>query len=107
MDPLANIYAGMNYALNNYGLGMLMSGGRHTSGGGYLGYEMGTSYVPRDGLAYLHEGEGVLTKRENAAGRHGPTVNMSGQFFSYDPTQLAEAQERKLRDAMALEGLSR
>ena len=68
---------------------------------------MGTSYVPRDGLAYLHQGEGVLTKQQNAAGRHGPTVNMSGQFFAYDPTQLAEAQERKLRDAMALEGLSR
>ena len=49
----------------------------------------------------------MLTKRENAAGRGGPTVNMSGQFYAYDPTQLAEAQERKLRDAMALEGLSR
>ena len=107
VDPLANVYAGIHYALQNYGPGMLMAGGRHSLGGGYLGYEMGTSYVPRDGLAYLHQGEGVLTKRENAAGRGGPTVNMSGQFFSYDPTQLAEAQERKLRDAMALEGLSR
>ena len=107
VDPLANVYAGIHYALKNYGPGMLMAGGRHSVGGGYLGYEMGTSYVPRDGLAYLHQGEGVLTKKENAAGRHGPTVNMSGQFFAYDPTQLAEAQERKLRDAMALEGLSR
>ena len=107
VDPLANVYAGIHYALKNYGPGMLMAGGRHSSGGGYLGYEMGTSYVPRDGLAYLHQGEAVVSKQQNAAGRHGPTVNMSGQFFAYDPTQLAEAQERKLRDAMALEGLSR
>ena len=105
VDPLANIYAGMNYALNNYGLGMLMSGGRHTSGGGYLGYESGTDWVPRTGPAILHEGEAVLSRQENS--RRGPTVNMSGQFFSYDPTELAVAQERKLRDAMALEGLSR
>ena len=105
VDPLANIYAGMNYALNNYGLGMLMSGGRHGSGGGYLGYETGTDWVPRTGPAILHQGEAVLSRQENA--RRGPTVNMSGQFYAYDPTQLAEAQERKLRDAMALEGLSR
>ena len=105
VDPLANIYAGMSYALNNYGLGMLMSGGRHTSGGGYLGYERGTDWVPRTGPAILHEGEAVLSRQENS--RRGPTVNMSGQFFSYDPTELAVAQERKLRDAMALEGLSR
>lgn len=31
-------------------------------------YDVGTSWVPRDGLAMLHEGEAVLTKAENQAG---------------------------------------
>jgi hypothetical protein len=30
------------------------------------GYKAGTPYVPQTGLAWLHEGEGVLTKEENA-----------------------------------------
>ena len=107
VDPLANIYAGMNYALHNYGVSMLTAGGRHGSGGGYVGYENGTSYVPHTGPAILHQGEAVLTARENASrGRSGPTVNLSGTFYSYDPHELANAQERKLRNALALEGLA-
>jgi hypothetical protein len=30
-------------------------------------YDVGTPYVPQDGPAYLHQGEAVLTKSENAA----------------------------------------
>ncbi len=40
-DPLANIYAGTNYAHRNYGWSMLAGGGRHTNSGAYLGYDEG------------------------------------------------------------------
>jgi len=76
-DPLANIYAGVNYALHRYGSGMLAGGGRHY-GGAYVGYETGTDYVPVTGPAMLHKGEAVLTAKENAR-RSGPmTIQLDG-----------------------------
>lgn len=64
-DPLANIFAGLSYALANYGAGMIANGGRHAAGK-YIGYETGTPWVPETGPAILHEGEAVLTREENA-----------------------------------------
>jgi len=62
VDPLANIYAGINYALRNYGPGMLAAGGRHSSGGGYLGYDAG-GILPHGGAGWNTSGrpERVLT----------------------------------------------
>jgi hypothetical protein len=40
-DPVANITAGVRYALANYGPGMLMAGGRHDPSGAYIGYDQG------------------------------------------------------------------
>lgn len=37
-DPVANITAGVNYMITNYGVGTLVSGGNHNSSGGYVGY---------------------------------------------------------------------
>ena len=61
-DPLANIAAGINYAVKTYGIGMLMGGGRHDGTGRYVGYEQGTMFVPSTGPATLHQGEIVIPR---------------------------------------------
>lgn len=37
-DPVANITAGVNYMITNYGIGTLAAGGRSNSAGSYIGY---------------------------------------------------------------------
>ncbi len=67
-DPLANVYAGINYALKNYGPGMIASGGRHSSGGGYLGYDTG-GLMPAGGVGMNRSGrpERVLSPSQTEA----------------------------------------
>lgn len=45
-NPLANIYAGMNYALHRYGAGMIEAGGLHNAAGQYQGYDAGGFLPP-------------------------------------------------------------
>jgi hypothetical protein len=89
-DGFANIYAGVNYALQRYGPGILASGGRHSATGHYIGYETGTDWVPETGPYVLHKGEAVLTAEENAS--RGKTVQ--GQVF-HGPVTITDT------DAMA------
>ena len=56
-DPLANIAAAIRYTLGRYGT--LSAWGRPG------GYELGTNYVPHDGMAYLHKGEAVVPASVN------------------------------------------
>ena len=37
-DPVANLTAGINYMIANYGLDTVEAGGRSNSSGGYVGY---------------------------------------------------------------------
>jgi hypothetical protein len=80
-DPFANVYAGVNYALHDYGASMLAAGGRHARGGAYVGYKTGTNFVPNDGPAYLHRGEAVVPadKNQGSPYQSGPAV-----FHLYD-----------------------
>jgi len=53
------------------------------------GYQTGISYVPKTGLAVIHEGEGVLTKAENkayqsGAGGFSPTININNPVVRND-----------------------
>lgn len=70
-DPFANIWAGITYAIKNYGIGMLRAGGRHTSGGGYLGYGDGGgipgavdggTFGPRAGGHVVRVAEGMRSE---------------------------------------------
>lgn len=60
------------------------------------GFERGTDYVPRTGLAYLHEGEAVLTKRENAerrSGRSGDDRPINVNFYGDIVTSGSNGQQ--------------
>jgi SLT domain-containing protein len=79
-DPIANIYAGTNYALHRWGAGMLAAGGRHDASGRYVGYSTGTNYVPETGLALLHRGEAVIPAAKNQGAPYRGGVN--GMVFN-------------------------
>lgn len=73
-------------------------------GGGFVpALAGGTPFVKREGLAYLHPGERVLTERENRAyGRGGMTVNVnvSGPISRGSADQIAAATGRAVQRAI-------
>ena len=52
-------------------------------------YKQGTSYVPRDQLAYLHQGEQVL-----------PAMQTGGKISALDPKNIAEEIKTAIEDAI-------
>jgi hypothetical protein len=84
-DPIANITAGVRYAVARYGEGMLMGGGRHDSSGGYMGYSGGGLVLaePRASGGPVDAGAAYLV------GERGPELfvpGASGQVFDADTT---------------------
>jgi len=75
-DPVSNITAGVRYALANYGPGMLMGGGRHGAGGGYVGYETGGIFGMDPQTAFEHRfmGGPVNSGQPYVVGERGPEV---------------------------------
>jgi SLT domain-containing protein len=56
-NPMANIYAGVSYALSRWGAGMLAAGGRHDASGRYIGYDAGGTLDP--GYHMVYNGTGA------------------------------------------------
>jgi TP901 family phage tail tape measure protein len=93
VDPLANIYAGIHYALGRYGAGMLAAGGRH-AGSRYIGYANGGT-TPTDAPFWVGENgpelmwssreqyvSTAVQSREVSGGSSGPTpmtLQLDGQ----------------------------
>jgi SLT domain-containing protein len=84
-DDTANIYAGVSYALKNYGPAMLMAGGRHNASGHYIGYDSGGLLPPGPSLVYNGTGHNeIVAPAQNfqqamaglnpSTGTGGPTV---------------------------------
>jgi hypothetical protein len=82
------------------------AGAGASAGGGFVpGFQEGTSYVPRTGLAVLHAGERVLTRQENMEGGNQSVVHVHNNFnvqgeTSYESrAAIASSVGRSLRAA--------
>lgn len=75
-------------------------------------FKVGTPYVPKDTLAYLHQGEAVLTREQNQ-GRRGPekqpiTINITNNVHGADLQDTRGIAEKLARDMVdALNTLTR
>lgn len=92
VDPLANIYAGINYAIRRYGPGMLAAGGRHSASGGYLGYARGGKLPP-----------GKIIGVNTVTGQ-GITLNENGQEYVI-PANIVDAAQIAARSRTTSSGV--
>ena len=74
-DPLANIYAGLNYMIQRYGGIEQVVVPRMNSPRGWYGYSVGTRYVPFDMPAIVHQGEAIIPASQN------PYSNSGGDYL--------------------------
>lgn len=74
-DPLANIYAGLNYMIQRYGGIEQVVVPRMNSPRGWYGYAVGTRYVPYDMPAIIHQGEAIIPASQN------PYSNSGGDYL--------------------------
>jgi SLT domain-containing protein len=104
LNPLANIYAGINYALHRYGAAWLTHGGNVGKLGGYAGYKLGTDFVPEDGMAYLHRGEAVVPAAQNQGAPYtGPG---EATFHLYDADGVLLGSMRGHAEAAAASAMT-
>lgn len=96
-NPVHNLVAAIRYILSRYGSIFRIDPP-------VSGYKDGTPYVPRDQLAFLHQGEAVLTAAQNRRRGQGPItltvhVNVSG-VIATDKRKLANALAEDVRSAI-------
>ena len=97
--------------------GAMSGAGGGAAGGGFdftkllamvPSYDVGTPYVPRTGLALIHQGERITTARDNAAGLSGGgvTINfaLSGPVDQRTQQQAAALAGAGVRRALARNG---
>jgi hypothetical protein len=83
VDPLANIYSGINYALKRYGPAMLAAGGRKSSTGGYLGYADGGTTPTHEPFWVGERGPELMwSSREQYVTSAAQSREFSGAAFS-------------------------
>lgn len=89
-EPLGNAASGFFSNLVKGGIGSLFGGGSGGVAGGdaiaaeLVGYyDKGTDYVPRTGLAMVHQGEAIIPASQNRGG--GTNVNVNLTVNSLDP----------------------
>ena len=74
-------------------------GGQWAPGKNIPSYDVGTPYVPQDGLAYLHKGEAVIPANQNKGGNMNIQINLDGRTLAkvlmpYMPGELARVGVR-------------
>jgi hypothetical protein len=74
-NPIANIVAGIRYILARYTSVANVPGLRNMANGGkYVGYKVGSRYVPFDQVTTVHEGELIAPKSENPYANSGGSI---------------------------------
>lgn len=97
--------------------GAMSGAGGGAAGGGFdftkllamiPSYDVGTPYVPRTGLALIHQGERITTARDNAAGLSGGGITnnfiLSGPVDQRTQQQAAALAGASVRRALARNG---
>lgn len=91
-QPLADAFkggfAGANGVGGLFGVGGLLGPEMPNSG---MAFAEGTDFVPRTGLALVHQGERIIPADENRRGGGGMTINMPIHFSANTPAAVRDA----------------
>lgn len=83
------------------GAGMLE--GLLAMGKGFLGsFDVGTDYVPRTGLALIHQGERIIPAADNAAGNFGGGTTVTNNFHLSGPVDARTQAQIAAQAAAAI-----
>jgi len=118
VDPLANVYSGINYFAHTYPLSQLAAGGRHNAAGSYVGYDSGGIVPPGPSLHYNGTGANeivaptatweqalVSMQTKTGAGTSVSGITNNGTIVTTDIDALARKQRQATSRALATAGL--
>ena len=108
MDPLfkmgSDVLAGsVGNAAGGAGQGGGMLEGLLAMGKSFVGsFDVGTDYVPRTGLALIHQGERIIPAADNAAGRFGGGTTVTNNFHLSGPVDARTQAQIAAQAAAAI-----